>query len=242
MTATFKREWFNSETNYVKANYIVGNNPARNWSDIVDSEGKPSFNDTTSNFSKINLKNVAPKTWNAYFNDSIIDCTKIDFGVSTYTSTYSYTFPQPIELHNVKLIDDFTFQYNRFAQLYNLTYLEVWLPKNLTSLLQSFRTLPQLKTLIIYNCKDVYNTEHKGWSTFSNLISLTKFELWGWNQDLWLSGLYTVEHWSRELLVGLFKSLATITTTKTITLGSTLLAKLTDEDKKIATDKGWTLA
>jgi hypothetical protein len=32
------------------------------------------------------------------------------------------------------------------------------------------------------------------------------------------------------------------TTTKTLTLGSTNLAKLTDEEKAIATNKGWTLA
>lgn len=42
--------------------------------------------------------------------------------------------------------------------------------------------------------------------------------------------------------VKLFKKLKVVTTTQTINLGSTLLAKLTDEDKKIATDKGWTLA
>ncbi len=42
--------------------------------------------------------------------------------------------------------------------------------------------------------------------------------------------------------VEMFKNLPTITETKTISLGSTLLNKLTNEDKKIATDKGWTLA
>ena len=239
--ATFKREWFNSETNYVKANYLSGHNPVRNWVDIVDSEGKPSFNDTTSNFSKIYLKDVKPATWNTYFNDSIIDCSKIDFGVSTATSTFSYTFPQPTELHNVKLTESINV-YNRFTELYNLTYLEVTMNGKSNNILQCFRANPQLKTLILHNCQGCYNNEHQSWSTFCSLGSLTKFELWGWNQDLWLSGLTNVENWSRELFVGLFTSLATITTTKTITLGSTLLAKLTDEDKKIATDKGWTLA
>ena len=36
--------------------------------------------------------------------------------------------------------------------------------------------------------------------------------------------------------------LQTVTTTKKLTLGTTNLAKLTDEEKKVATDKGWTLA
>ena len=36
--------------------------------------------------------------------------------------------------------------------------------------------------------------------------------------------------------------LQTVTTTQKLTLGSTNLAKLTDAEKKVATDKGWTLA
>lgn len=46
----------------------------------------------------------------------------------------------------------------------------------------------------------------------------------------------------QDLLDNYINRLHKTTTTQTITLGSTLLAKLTDEDKKIATDKGWTLA
>ena len=48
--------------------------------------------------------------------------------------------------------------------------------------------------------------------------------------------------YTRTQFVKWFAELPTITTTKTLTLGSKVLAKLTDEDKKIATDKGWTLA
>lgn len=45
-----------------------------------------------------------------------------------------------------------------------------------------------------------------------------------------------------DSMVSMFNALATITTTKTLQLGSTNLSKLTTEQKKIATDKGWTLA
>ena len=55
--------------------------------------------------------------------------------------------------------------------------------------------------------------------------------------DLSHSILYSV-----DTMVAMFNALATITTTKTLTLGSTNLNKLTAEQKKIATDKGWTLA
>ena len=43
-------------------------------------------------------------------------------------------------------------------------------------------------------------------------------------------------------LVKIFNNLATVTTTQTLTLGSALLGKLTDEQKAIATEKNWTLA
>ena len=47
---------------------------------------------------------------------------------------------------------------------------------------------------------------------------------------------------TREVLVRMFERLDQITTTSTIVLGSYALSQLSDEDKKIATDKGWTLA
>lgn len=46
----------------------------------------------------------------------------------------------------------------------------------------------------------------------------------------------------RTDLVTILNNLATVTTAKTLTMGATNLAKLTDEDKLIATNKGWTLA
>ena len=43
-------------------------------------------------------------------------------------------------------------------------------------------------------------------------------------------------------LVTILNNLATVTSTSTLTMGATNLAKLTDEEKAIATNKGWTLA
>ena len=47
---------------------------------------------------------------------------------------------------------------------------------------------------------------------------------------------------TESALVEILNNLATVTSTKTLTMGSTNLAKLTDEEKAIATNKGWTLA
>ena len=55
--------------------------------------------------------------------------------------------------------------------------------------------------------------------------------------DIHFSTLFT-----REALLEIIGNLKTVTRTKTLTMGATNLAKLTDEDKAIATNKGWTLA
>ena len=47
---------------------------------------------------------------------------------------------------------------------------------------------------------------------------------------------------TREALLEIIGNLKTVTTTKRLTMGATNLAKLTEEDKAIATNKGWTLA
>ena len=47
---------------------------------------------------------------------------------------------------------------------------------------------------------------------------------------------------TRAAIVEVLNNLATVTSTQKLTMGSTNLAKLTDEDKAIATNKGWTLA
>ena len=60
--------------------------------------------------------------------------------------------------------------------------------------------------------------------------------------DLFSIPVSNVVYSNKESCVAWFRKLPKISTSKTITLGSKYLAKLTDEDKKIATDKGWTLA
>ena len=59
----------------------------------------------------------------------------------------------------------------------------------------------------------------------------------GEDLDISVSKLFT-----REALLEIIGNLKTVTSTKTLTMGSTNLAKLTEEDKAIATNKGWTLA
>lgn len=74
---------------------------------------------------------------------------------------------------------------------------------------------------------------------FSNCSELKEIHMTGMKVsfDIHYSTLFT-----REALLEILNNLASVTSTQTLTMGSTNLAKLTDEDKAIATNKGWQLA
>ena len=71
----------------------------------------------------------------------------------------------------------------------------------------------------------------------SNLTTLGGFV--GLSKSLDLSSSTKLTH---DSLMNVINNLATVTSSTKLTLGSTNLAKLTGEEKKVATDKGWTLA
>lgn len=73
----------------------------------------------------------------------------------------------------------------------------------------------------------------------SNLYKLAEFHATGMKVSFNIS---SSTKFTREALVEILNNLATVTSTQTLTMGATNLAKLTDEDKLIATNKGWTLA
>lgn len=57
--------------------------------------------------------------------------------------------------------------------------------------------------------------------------------------SLTLDGSWGLTH---DSLMVVINGLQTVTETQTLTLGSMLLDKLTQEEKQVAIDKGWTLA
>lgn len=74
---------------------------------------------------------------------------------------------------------------------------------------------------------------------FSNCNSLKSILMTGMKESFSISASTEFEE---SDLVTILNNLATVTSTKTLTMGSTNLAKLTDDEKAIATNKGWTLA
>lgn len=96
---------------------------------------------------------------------------------------------------------------------------------------------PALKTL---EGIDMSLTDFTDWvpNDSSPNTVLTTVKASGIHMDTDLSNLHAISH---ESLIYIINNAKTVTD-KTLTLGAVNLAKLTDAEKKVATDKGWTLA
>ncbi len=109
---------------------------------------------------------------------------------------------------------------------YNCTALKtVYLSSSITTATNSSLTSTSSSYYIFQGC--------------TNLEDVQLGQDWNMSLRLNVSDKITVES-----MVAMFNSLKDLTgeTAKTLTLGATNLAKLTDEQKQIATDKNWTLA
>ena len=124
---------------------------------------------------------------------------------------------------------------------------------SMCSYCDNLTTIPQLNTskvtsidAIFYNCSklttipalDVSKVKYAT-NSFNNCSNLKSILMTGMKVSFDISASTKFER--ADLLI-ILNNLATVTSTKTLTMGSRNLAKLTDEDKAIATNKGWTLA
>ena len=124
-----------------------------------------------------------------------------------------------------------------FAKCQSLTSIPQLDTSNVTDMTDMFldcvslTSIPQLDTSkvtsmfdMFYNCSNLTSIKMKNMKVSFNISVSTKF--------------------TREALLEIINNcfdLTTLNKTATLTMGSTNLAKLTDEDKAIATAKGWTL-
>ena len=114
-----------------------------------------------------------------------------------------------------------------------------WQPsdsKNVTNMEYMFYNCSKLTTIPQFDTSNVTNMR----SMFSGCSSLTAIHMININANLDIS---SSKKFTREALVEIIGNLKAQTSgSETLTMGSTNLAKLTDEDKAVATGKGWTLA
>lgn len=150
---------------------------------------------------------------------------------------------------------------NAFQDCFSLRNKDLIAPNCERVLSGAFQNCNLTGKLELPNCREINVNAFTG-CNFSTLILSNKLEVYGGSQH----GLYTCYNlefvelgedfncngfnlsmstkYSVETLIGILNSLKDRTgeTAYTLTLGATNLAKLTDEQKKIATNKNWGLA
>ena len=117
----------------------------------------------------------------------------------------------------------------------NVTTVPLYDTSKVKRMEEMFWHCSYLQTVPAFDCSNVTNMNNIFASCYS-LKSILMTNI-GVSLDISASTLF-----ERADLVTILNNLKTVTTTKTLRMGATNLAKLTDEDKAIATNKGWTLA
>ena len=111
----------------------------------------------------------------------------------------------------------------------------------ITSLIYTFQNCENLTSLDLSNWDVSKCTTASAFSnTFYGCKALTDFKApKNISTAMSFSSCSNLTH---DSLMSIINNLATVTSTKKLTLGATNLAKLTNEEKAIATNRGWTLA
>ena len=76
-------------------------------------------------------------------------------------------------------------------------------------------------------------------NTFSRCYALKNVSSCAFYRSISFSGSSNLTH---DSLMSIINNLATVTSTQTLTIGTTNKAKLTDDEIAVATGKGWTVA
>ena len=124
---------------------------------------------------------------------------------------------------------------NMFYGCSSLTTVPLFDTSSVTSMEYMFNSCSKLTTVPQFDTSKVTNMSYM----FRNCRALEAIHMININANLDIS---SSTKFTREALLEIIGNLKAQTSgTKTLTMGATNLAKLTDEDKAIATNKGWTL-
>ena len=144
------------------------------------------------------------------------------------------TIPQ-FDTHNV------TYMGNMFRNCSALTTIPQLDTRSVTSMNSMFlycknlTSVPKLDATSLTAASSMFGSNHSPLDKFTNFGGLTNLKI-----DLNLSSCSNL---TKASLMNVINEAADVTADpKTLTLGADNLAKLTDEEKAIATNKGWTLA
>ena len=121
-----------------------------------------------------------------------------------------------------------------FGSCYSLTSVPAFDTSNVTNMSYMFRSCSSLTSVPAFDTSNVTDMSYM----FRSCSSLTEIHMTGMKVSFDISAS---TKFTESALVEILNNLASVTSTQTLTMGATNLAKLTDDEKAIATGKGWTL-
>lgn len=123
---------------------------------------------------------------------------------------------------------------NMFQYCSSLTTIPQFDTSKVTNMYYMFQNCTALTTIPQLDVSNVTNTYYM----FGGCTSLKSILMHGMKVSF---DIHASTQFEESDLVTILNNLATVTSTQTLTMGPTNLAKLTDAEKAIATNKGWTL-
>lgn len=182
------------------------------------------------NAPQLNTSKVTDMSYMFYSCSSLTTIPQYD--TSKVTSMYEM-FNRCSHLTTIPLLNtiNVTNTSGMFRDCHNLTTIPLLNTSKVTNMSNMFNGCGSLTNIPQI---DTSNVTNMSWmvSSCSNLKSILMTNI-GTNLDISASTQF-----ERADLVTILNNLKTVTSSKTLTMGSTNLAKLTDEDKAIATNKG----
>ena len=127
-----------------------------------------------------------------------------------------------------------TRMYYMFYSCYLLVSIPLYDTEKVTNMAGMFSYCRSLVSIPAMNVSNATNFN----SMFSGCSSLQEIHMYGMAKSFDISAS---TKFTESALVEILNNLASVSSAQTLTMGSTNLAKLTDEEKAIATGKGWTL-
>ena len=158
-----------------------------------------------------------------------LDTSKVKNMYSMFSSCSELTTIPNINTSNVTTMNS---MFNNCMKLRKLPLLDTSKATSMAYMLGGCQNLTEIPAFDCSSC-----TTLQGFMLYT--YAVTAIHLRNIKANLDIS---SPRNLTREAIVEVLNNLATVTETKKLTMGSTNLAKLTEEDKAIATNKGWTLA
>ena len=173
---------------------------------------------------------------------SLIDASNLQYWGTGEATDFNSCFTNCESLKEIPYFDTHsaTVMSYMFSYCSSLTSIPQLDTSKVTTMSQMFYNCSSLQSLPLLDFSSV--TSISSFFGYSNITTLT--DLGGFTGlKVNFDGLNKCPNLTVESLLNVFNTIADVngTGTKTLTIGSTNLNKLTDEQKAIATNKGWTL-